>query len=393
MSQVAEDAQTLDLEGESLFEILRSNAAKAEANRQLAPESVRAMADAGLWRLLAPAHRGGAEAGLRTHVDSLFRVAAVDPAAGWVQMVSNAHAYIVGNFDPRCQAEVWADSADVCIPGTLASQGKATRVDDGWTLNGRWQFASGVDHGDWLMIGARADELPGSPTPMLHVIVPKDDVTVDDTWHTLGLRGTGSKDLVAESVFVPDYRSMPTKALFDGESEHGEGGKTYFNRVSVLVCLSIQLASAVVGMAEGALALYVERTSARREVYTGASKAENPGAQLRIAESRTELHLARILIQNAADRCDKVAETGERLTIDERAELKWHAAYAVELARRATDRVFASAGAHGVYNDSLLQARYRDVNTACHHAIVDFDGNALMYGRTQLGLDPGTPLV
>lgn len=77
----------------------------------------------------------------------------------------------------------------------------------------------------------------------------------------------------------------------------------------------------------------------------------------------------------------------------ERAELKWHAAYAVELARRATDRIFASAGAHSIYDDSVQQARYRDVNTACHHAIVDFDGNAQMYGRTRLGLDPGTPLV
>ena len=114
---------------------------------------------------------------------------------------------------------------------------------------------------------------------------------------------------------------------------------------------------------------------------------------MRIAESVIELHLARALIEQAADRCDDAARTGERLTIDERAKLKWHATYAVELTRRAVDRAFASAGAHGIYNDSALQARYRDINTACHHAIIDFDGNAQTYGRTQLGLDPGTPLV
>ena len=377
----------------AISEVLRSNAAESERLRQVAPESVHAMEEAGLWRVLVPASHGGAEAGLRPLIDTLFVVAAADPAAGWVQMVSNAHAWIVGNFPDRCRAEVFADGPDRCIPGTLASQGKASRVDGGWRLDGRWQFASGVDHGDWLLVGAVADELPESPTRLLHLIVPKADVVVDDTWYTLGLRGTGSKDLIACGVFVPEHRAMATKLLFDGESPYGEGGATYANRLPVLVCLSVQLSAAVVGIADGAMALHIERTADRCEVYTRAPKSQSAGAQIRVAESATELHLARRLVQEAADRCDEVARTGDRLTIDERAELKWHASYAVELARRATDRVFASAGAHGIYDDSRLQARYRDVNTACHHAIVDFDGNAQMYGRTRLGLEPGTPLV
>jgi alkylation response protein AidB-like acyl-CoA dehydrogenase len=377
----------------AMADALSANAAESERLRMVAPASVDLLAEAGLWKLLTPASVGGAEAGLRTLVDTLLVTCASDPAAGWVQMVSNAHTWILGNFPESCRNEIFAHGADICVPGTLASQGKARRVDGGWRLDGRWQFCSGVDHGDWLLIGAVADELPESPTRLLHLVVPKSDVVIDDTWYTLGLRGSGSKDIVAQDVFVPSERTLPSKMLFDGESPHGEGSTTYANRLPVLVCLSVQLASAVIGIADGALALHIERTAARREVYTGASKAENPGAQMRVAESTTELHMARRLIQEASDRCDQVAETGVRLTIDERAELKWHAAYAVELARRATDRVFASAGAHGIYDDSVLQARYRDVNTASHHATVDFDGNAQMYGRTQLGLDPGTPLV
>ncbi|MEZ5379169.1 MAG: hypothetical protein R2733_21910 [Acidimicrobiales bacterium] len=377
----------------SVAPALAANAQLSERLRRLAPESVDLMVEAGLWRVLTPASVGGAEAGLRALVDSLFVVGAADPAAGWVQMVSNAHTWMVGNFPAECRGEVFADGPDVRVPGTLASQGKAARVDGGWRIDGRWQFASGVDHGEWLIVGAIADVLPESPNRLLHLIVPKTDVTIDDTWFTLGLRGTGSNDVVATDVFVPDHRALPTKLLFDGESPHGEGSATFLHRLPVLVCLSIQLAAAVVGIADGAIELHVERTSARREVYTGASKAESAGAQMRAAESSTELHLAHLLLQEAADRCDVVADTGERLTIEERAELKWHAAYAVELARRATERIFAAAGAHGIYDDSLLQSRYRDVNTACHHAIADFDGNAQMYGRTRLGLDPGTPLV
>jgi alkylation response protein AidB-like acyl-CoA dehydrogenase len=149
----------------------------------------------------------------------------------------------------------------------------------------------------------------------------------------------------------------------------------------VLVSLGVQYSGAITGIAQGALALHVERTRTRREVYTGVAKAESVGAQMRVAESATELHLAQSLAQRAADRCDQVAVTGQRLTIEERAELKWHAAYVAELCRRATERIFASAGAHAIYDDSVLQTRFRDVNTACHHAVADFDNNAQMYGR------------
>jgi alkylation response protein AidB-like acyl-CoA dehydrogenase len=266
-------------------------------------------------------------------------------------------------------------------------------VDDGWRLTGRWQFASGVDHGDWLLMGAIADHLPDSPERGLHVVVPKSELFVDDTWFTLGLRGTGSKDLVAEDLFVPAHRAMPTRLLFDGKSPHGERHATHFNRLPVLVCLSIQLGGAVVGIAQGALELYIERTKGRREVYTGKPRVENVGTQLRVAESATEIKTAAMLARAAADRCDQVARTGVQLTMDERAELKWQAAYVNELCRRATDRLFASAGSHAIYNDNVLQGRYRDINTACHHAAVDYDSTAEMYGRTILGLEPGTPLV
>ena len=87
---------------------------------------------------------------------------------------------------------------------------------------GRWQFASGVDHGDWLLIGAIADELRENDFPGLRLIVAKSDIEVDDTWHTLVLLGGGSKNVVADGVFVPSHRAMPSGALFNGLSEYGE---------------------------------------------------------------------------------------------------------------------------------------------------------------------------
>ena len=326
----------------SIVGTLADEAPRAESDRRLSTDAVAALHDAGMFELLTPATHGGPEAGLTAQVEALLVISEADPAAGWVQMVSNAHVWIVGSFPPACQAEVFAAGPSVVVPGTLAAQGRATRVDGGWRLSGRWQFASGVDHGDWLMIGAVADQrLPESGERGIHVVAPKVDVTVDDTWYTLGLRGTGSKDLVAEDVFVPDHRAMETRILFDGRSPHGEGHRTKLNRLPVLACLATQLAASVVGLATGALELHIDRTAARRHTYTGAPVADAPAVAMRVAESSTEIEMARRLVRASAARCDRVGMTGERPTIDERAELLWHAAYAVELCRRAVERVYS----------------------------------------------------
>ena len=195
---------------------------------------------------------------------------------------------------------------------------------------------------------------------------------------------------MAEDVFVPEHRSMPTRLLFEGESPHGEIHATHINRLPVLVCLGVQFAGAITGIAE-------RRAGAPRGAHPTPPRGLHrrpQGRERRHADAggrvgdRAPAGEGRWR-ERAADRCDEVAVTGQRLTIEERAELKWHAAYVAELCRRATERIFASAGAHAIYDDSVLQARFRDVNTACHHAVADFDDNAQMYGRVAARPRPG----
>lgn len=372
----------------------------SEVARRLAPEAVDAMTDAGIWRILRPERYGGFEAGLRAQLDTSTVIARAYPAAGWIQLVLGAHIWVLGAFPPDCQDEVFGEDPDVRIPGALASQGRATAVNGGWHLSGRWQFCSGVDLGDWLLLGCIADRLPDSDVEgdrgkggLAHVVVPKAEVVVDDTWFTLGLRGTGSKDVVAEGVFVPPHRIMATRTLFDGVSPHGAKNATSLYQMPVLSSLSIQMGGPTVGMAERALDLHVERTRSRIEVYTGKGKALGAGAQARIALSEADVTCAALLARQAADTFDTIARSGAPATQEQRAEMKWHASYVVELCRRAADRIFAGAGAHAVYDDSPLQAAYRDLTTASHHAAVDLDSTAEMYGRVALGLDPASPLL
>jgi alkylation response protein AidB-like acyl-CoA dehydrogenase len=352
--------------------------------RRLNDDAAAALRESGLARILTPKRFGGLELSPSAHIWTCAELSHACPAASWVLMVCVAHDYIVGRFPEACQKEVYGDGADNLVAGALAPQGAVARVTGGWRLNGRWQFGSGCDHSDWFIMGARMMDPSSNDYLVRHVMVPRADMEIDDTWHTLGMRGTGSKDLLARDVFVPEYRSVPTFPTFVGLSPHA---KTPIYRLPVYAGLSSMLSGSVLGIAERGLKAFIEHTAARKNAY-GVVKSENAGMQRRIAESSAEIAEARRLLENICQRFD-VAMVDDQAPMSplDRAQFRWDAAYIVELSRRAIERVFAAFGAHGIYEGNPVLRAYRDINTACHHAVVDFDtvseiqGRAILFGN------------
>lgn len=369
-------------------EIAKTSIASEHA-RRLDPAAVLAMREAGLNRLLVPKRHGGLELPIRAQLLTCRETAHGCSATSWVQMVCGAHDFVLGGFPEECLREVYADGPDVLVPGTLSPQGTVRRVPGGWSLEGRWQFCSGVDLSPWIMIGSRQADAESDPDPWgaVHVIVPAQDVEIDDTWHVLGMRGTGSKDVVANGAFVPLHRSMATVPLFIGLSPHTPSA---VYRLPVLPVLASMVAASVLGMAERGYEAFIERTRVRQDVYVGGAKSASSGIQRRVAEARAELDAAARLLEAICDRLDaRMHEDRPPISHAERVRMRWDAAYLVELCRRAIERLFAAAGAHSVYDASELQRVHRDLNTAGHHAIADFDGSAELAGRSILGVDLG----
>jgi alkylation response protein AidB-like acyl-CoA dehydrogenase len=296
-------------------------------------------------------------------------------------MVCVAHDYIVGRFPEECQKDVYEGNADNLVAGALAPQGNIERTAGGWRLNGRWQFGSGCDHSPWFILGARVADPAPDGYLIYHLVVPRADIEMDDTWHTLGMRGTGSKDLIVQDVLVPDHRAMPTHPTFLGLSPHAKA-PTY--RLPVYAGLSSMLSGSVLGTAERGLQCFIERVRTRRGT-TGLAKAENANMQRRVAESTAEIVEARRLLHNICDRFDAAMATDRApMAANDRIQFRWDAAYVVELSRRAIDRLFAASGAHGIYEGDPVYRVYRDINTACHHTVVDFDTVSELRGRMTL---------
>jgi alkylation response protein AidB-like acyl-CoA dehydrogenase len=226
---------------------------------------------------------------------------------------------------------------------------------------------------------------PDSHAPKVHVVVRREEIEVDDTWQVMGLAGTGSKDVVARAVFVPEHRAIDTRMLFRGDSPHAANHPTNLYKLSAEAMLSLSVATALLGSAKSALTEFIARTRARRVILTGASKAEHAPTQVRMAEAAAEIRCADLLIHDALGEFERLMATGERPGLEHRTQVKWMAAYAGELCRRAVGRLFAGAGAHAVYESSPLQAAFTNINVGAQHASIDFDTSAEQYARLRLG--------
>lgn len=365
-----------------LIQTLAAHAQASERARRLADDSVAAMRDAGLLRAMVPRRIGGHELDFRSSMALVRACARGDGAAAWVLMVSIAHDWIVGGFSEEAQDEVLGDP-DLVTGGSLAPTGSIERVASGWKLTGNWPFVSGGDHARWYLLGG-ADR-SGERPRLYHALVPREDVVLVDDWHALGLCGTGSIDLLADGVFVPEHRVIDSAVLFNARSEWTDRHATRLYKIPITPGLTTMAASAVLGIALPAFDAAVELVTGQTDRYTGKPKVDRPGLQTRLAEARAELRGAELLLGDSIDLLEQAAGGADSPAL--RAKAKFQSSFAAELCRRAVDRLMAATGARSAFDRSPLQRAFRDLTMASKHQMLNFDDSALAYGRTLVGLD------
>lgn len=371
-----------------LLPMLREYEPRNEAQRSVHPDVVAAMRAAGLFRILQPSRLGGAELDLRAMHAVVGTLSTASPSAGWILMVLLAHTWILGMFDERVQDEIAGDDPDTLVAGSLAPAGSARPVLGGWRVTGRFPFASGCDHALWNLMGVKVAAGDRALPAAIHVLAPVRDYAINDNWRAMGLRGTGSKELVLDDVFVPDHRVMPTATLYGSESEWGRRHPSWLHMMPVRPGLAYHVSAPVLAIAKTFHAEFVDVTRMRNDKYTGSRKADSPGLQFRVAESELDLRAAELILDRVADGFDRLATDRRLPSTEEFVDLRYSVAYAVERCRVAVDRLFAAAGANAAYDVSPLQALFRDLGVAAHHGTVDYDVNAEQFGRVRLGLDP-----
>jgi alkylation response protein AidB-like acyl-CoA dehydrogenase len=372
----------------------RERAQATERNATVPSASVDALRDIGFFKLVQPRAFGGFEGDFEPLVDLTIELAKSCPSTAWVCGLLAAHQWLVASFPAEAQHDVWDADPQALVCGSYAPITKANPASGGYTLSGRWSFASGCDNSSWALCAAvlppRAEG--GRPAPAF-ILVPAKDYAIDDTWQVIGLAGTGSKTLVLDEVFVPTHRVLTFEESTSGKTP---GARLYAHNpgfgIPMLCNIPSCLAAVAVGAAFGALEDYLAATGQRvtRGAVAGAFNrmAEFGTVQLRVADAAASADAAReILLRDLRNRL-RTAHAGDEVTIEDRITSRRGQSFAVSLGVRATEALNASTGGVGLSLANPIQRAWRDANAVARHISMNWDAVGTMYGQMALGLEP-----
>ena len=375
---------TLLASAQNLIPQLRDRAAQTSEARRIPEATIDDFWAAGLFHLLKPAKFDGPE--LRP--DIVFKIAAIlaqgDGSAAWVWNVLGMHDLLVALLPLKAQEEYWADDK-VLGASSFAANGQAYCIPGGFTLSGKWSFCSGVDCANWMMLGAKCD------SGVRWMLLPKADCRIIDDWHTIGLRGTGSKSVVVENVFVPDHRTVSYDDLMAGKASGGAIHESPLYRAPLWPVFTLGICAPAVGIARGACDSFIAEMKIRVYGSEYAMAAKNPAVQLRLAEATALTDAAELLYQRSlTETIDKVI-AGQTLTLEERIRSRRDQAYSVEMAKRACELLLSGQGGRGLYETGHVQRAHRDLAALSGHIMAGWDMPALNYGQVALGGPPTDP--
>ncbi len=366
---------------------IAARARETEQMRRVHPDTIRELHEAGLMRLMQPARFGGSELWLDDLMNVVFEIGKVCASTAWVYSNLASHAWNIGQFELQAQEDVWAKDPDALAATGLAFPcGKATPVDGGYRLSGRWPFCSGINASSWMLVGAMTEQ-EGGPPQRRFFLVPEKDFVVYDNWNTFGLTGTGSHDIEVKEAFVPAYRSVSAEIF--AAAQHLPGAKLYDNPLFAMptfAAFAYVLCGTPVAAAKGAVEQLTANLRQRAGTYTGARLAELNSVQMRIAEASACVEFAETVIRRDWQALEACARARDYPSMETKLSWKRNAAFATQLAVRAVDALMPASGAGGLSAEGPLQRQFRDIHAASAHIALTWDIHGAAYGQSALGL-------
>ncbi|MFF3909992.1 oxidoreductase [Streptomyces sp. NPDC001848] len=355
-----------------LTEVARRDCLATELRRSLTPDVAAAVTHAGFPRHFVPLRWGGAAGEFAPLVAGAAAVAEACASTAWCAALYAAHGRLAAYLPIAGQREIWGNGPDVRIAAAVVPpQGSAVAEGGGWRLDGAWRPASGVEHADWVLLASWTHGDAGREHRIF--AVPRSELSVTDTWHTSGLRGTGSNTVTARGVRVPEHRSFTLDALLRPLADAARCHTVPFPMVAALI-----FAAPLLGTARGALRTWTEELADGRPPH--------PATHSVLAQASGQVHAAGLLLDGAAGRADHGDITPLAV-----AENRRDATMAAALCREAVDTLFRASGMRGQAQDSALQRAWRDATAAAAHGTLDPDAAARAYAEAVLPGAAGDP--
>jgi 3-hydroxy-9,10-secoandrosta-1,3,5(10)-triene-9,17-dione monooxygenase len=374
----------------ALVPVLRARAEATERDRRIPDETIEDIRAAGLWRILKPPRYGGVVTDFGVMIDVVEEFGRGCASTSWVYLNIVAHNWMLPMWPVQASVDVWGENPEALIGSSLIFPGgELWPVKGGYQLTGRWPYCSGIDNSDWMMVGAMEPtaDADGTAAPRM-VVVRASDLEVIDTWHVAGLAGTGSKDTACENLFVPAHMTLDPREARGGPTPGAAGAPEPVYEIPVVTFIPHLLAGTLTGIARGAYEDFVDRLKTQVSVYNKTRIAEHTTVQLKIAEAGVLIQAAKLLVRENWKEAHRIAEAGERPTLEDRLRWRRDATHACAGCVRAVDLIYGVSGGGANYLSNEMQRHFRDMHAAAGQIHISWDINGPEYGRVAVGLPP-----
>lgn len=388
------EAKRLVQAAEELAPRLRERAQGADEVGMVPRETVKEMAEAGLFRVLQPKRWGGYELDPRVFYRVQMALAKGCMSTAWIYGVIGVHNWQLPLFPEQAQQDVWANGNDgTLIASTYMPVGKVEKVDGGYRFSGRWGFSSGVDHCEWIFLGGLLPK-KDNPEELEHTtfLLPRSDFRIEKNWDVLGLRATGSHDIVVEDAFVPEHRTHRTNDHSDAGCPGREINTGWIYKIPFTQVFQRAVSSACLGATEGAIEEFRARAAAHIGKH-GAKTAEDPNAQLAVAEAMIAVDQLKLVLFRNYARIVHCAKTGDKMPVEERLMQRSQASLVPKLCAERVSELLRACAASGLYRSNPIERIFRDIHQARGHIANNSDAYARASGAMMLGLPNTDPYI
>ncbi len=350
--------------------------------RQLPDETIQDFKDLGFFKIIQPKRWGGYEMDPMVFYKVTSIIGEACMASAWVYATVGVHNWQISVYDEKAQEDVWAKDNTVLISSSYAPKASAKPEKNGFRISGEWDWSSGSDHCDWFFGGAILDPSKGLES-FVTLLIPREDYEIIDNWHTYGLKGTGSKRIKVEDVFVPNHRIHYLKDAFliknPDKSNDGPLYKIPFGQI-----FTHAVAIPALGAYKGALDSFIKGAKDRISSF-GVEAKNNPATLTLASEISTEIDELWHNVEANMKTMMDAANNDEEVDIKDRIRFRYQVSTINDRCVAGALKLVKASGGATVYLGHEITNKFIDIMMTQVHVANISDPFALDFGSSFLG--------
>lgn len=374
-------AQKMLSDVEALLPKFRERTSHTKELRRVPDESVKELQEIGFFLALQPEQYGGYELDPKDFFKMQSKIAEACMSTAWACGIISVHTFQLAIMPEQAQKDVWEKDIHTRISSSYAPMGKVEVVDGGFKFSGRWGWSSGSQHCTWVLLGGI---VPGEGYRTF--LIPKEDYVIEDTWHVMGLQGTGSQDIVVEGCFVPEHRTHKQMDGFNLTNPGMEVNKAPLYQIPWAQLFIRTVCTSAIGAAKKALGLFIEGATGKAS-NDPTKLAGDTYTQEILAQVAHKIDVTEAIMYRNFDALMECVNEGKEIPLLDRVKYRYQSSLVIEDMIEAVDKLFNSAGGRSVFLDSEIQQCFMDIHIARAHVANNPTSFSRNYGSMLLGVE------